>query len=96
MTTKYNNIRTQLQGIASVLISQEYNFILVGTNITFMVDETTPIEISNTFTGKEYNITILYNDGTEVVSHSHHKVIDGAYFSYMLRKVPGTNNYNNK
>ena len=90
---KHNNILTQLQGIASVLISQKYNFILTGTNITFMVDETTPIEIANTFTGDQYNIAIFFNDGTEVVSHSHHKVIDGAYFSYMLRKVPGTNNY---
>tara|TARA_R110002126_G_scaffold97661_1_gene227415 strand:+ start:2743 stop:3030 length:288 start_codon:yes stop_codon:yes gene_type:complete len=93
MTTKYNNIRTQLQGIASVLISQEYNFIVVGNNITFMIDETSPIEIKNTFTGTQYNLSIFYNDGSEVISHSHHKVIDGAYFSYMLRKVPGTNNY---
>lgn len=88
---KTNEIITQLQSVGNVLVGQGYNFVRQGNVFTFTTDNNDEIVVNNSFDGYNYTIDIIgpYNKTT----HSHHKVIDSSYFSYMLRRVKGTINY---
>ena len=86
-----NNLLTQLEYIGNVLVGGEYNFSKEGEVFTFEDLNGNECRIESFFDGTKYNAIIYGAENT--VKYRHHKVIDSAYFSYMMRKVKGTNNY---
>ena len=71
--------------------SEEYEFSKKGDVFTFKDVKGNDCRIDSWFDGTKYNATITGTENT--ITYKHHKVIDSAYFSYMMRKVKGTKNY---
>jgi hypothetical protein len=88
---KANEIITQLQSVGNVLVGQGYDFVRQGNVFTFTTSNSEQIVVTNSFDGNNYTLDIV--GPLNSTSHTHHKVIDTSYFSYMLRRVKGTINY---
>ena len=86
-----NNLLSQLEYIGNVLVGGEYEFSKKGDVFTFKDIKGNDCRIDSWFDGTKYNATITGTENT--ITYKHHKVIDSAYFSYMMRKVKGTKNY---
>ena len=86
-----NNLLTQLEYIGNVLVAGEYNFAKNGSTFTFKDLKGNECRIESFFDGTKYNAEIYGAENT--IKYRHHKVVDSAYFSYMMRKVKHTNNY---
>ena len=86
-----NNLLTQLEYIGNVLVSGNYDFSKKGSTFTFIDNDGVECTIDSFYDGTKYNAII--KGATKTAKYRHHKVIDAAYISYMMRKVPGTNNF---
>lgn len=81
----------QLQNVADVLTFDNYDYTKVGSTFTFTGSTDCEIVVDSTYVDGVFQIDI---DTQNInVRHTFHKPIDTAYFAYMLRSVPGTNNY---
>lgn len=84
-------LKTQLKSVASCLILDGYDFEKKGTTFTFKGSDGQTITVLNSWSEKErYKIEIIGAHST--ISYTHHKSINQAYFSYMLRQVHGSLN----
>lgn len=86
-----NNLLTQLEYVGNVLVAGGYDFSKKGSTFTFIDMNGNECRIESFYDGTKYNAEIFGAQNN--VKYRHHKVVDTAYLSYMMRKVKGTRNY---
>lgn len=86
-----SSVIQQIANVAEVLTFDGYDYEKIGNVFIFQGTLDNEICIGAGYSTKDKQYSITIDTMNVIVNHKHHKVIDTAYISYLLRRVPGIN-----